>query len=64
MFLWDARSENLPAYVIFHDKTLAALAAENPQSLNELLEVSGIGQAKADKFGAEILNLLASENGV
>ena len=59
-----ARSENLPAYVIFHDKTLAALAAENPQSLNELLEVSGIGQAKADKFGAEILNLLASENGV
>jgi len=41
----------VPAYVILHDKTLHELAARQPASANELLEVPGIGQAKAERYG-------------
>ncbi|MDB5752506.1 MAG: ATP-dependent helicase RecQ, partial [Ramlibacter sp.] len=53
-----AREHNLPAYVIFHDATLAAIAALAPQSLGDLEGVSGIGAAKLDKYGPAVLDVL------
>ena len=50
-----ARSHNLPAYVIFHDATLAAIAARAPASLDDLQGVSGIGVAKLEKYGDAVL---------
>jgi len=45
----------LPAYIIFPDRTLQELARVKPQSDAELLEVRGIGPAKARQFGKETL---------
>jgi ATP-dependent DNA helicase RecQ len=53
-----ARRDKVPAYVVFADKTLAAMAVQRPRSLDELLEVRGIGQVKADKYGQRFLTLI------
>ena len=53
-----ARSHNLPAYVVFHDATLAEMARRMPADLAELGEISGVGARKLDAYGAEILNVL------
>jgi ATP-dependent DNA helicase RecQ len=50
-----ARAHNLPAYVIFHDATLAAIAALAPRSLGELQGISGIGAKKLEAYGEEVL---------
>ena len=55
-----AREHNLPAYVIFHDATLAAIAALAPKSLDELQGVSGIGARKLEAYGAEVLRVLSA----
>lgn len=52
-----ARAHNLPAYVIFHDATLAAIAALAPQSLDELRGISGLGAKKLDAYGDEVLRV-------
>ena len=52
-----AREHNLPAYVIFHDATLAAIAALAPRSLIDLQGVSGIGAKKLEAYGAEVLRV-------
>ena len=54
----EARRRNVPAYVIFHDKTLAALAAARPRNPAELLEVKGVGSAKLEAYGEALLALL------
>ncbi|MCC2635097.1 MAG: recQ1 [Ramlibacter sp.] len=53
-----ARSHNLPAYVIFHDATLAAIAAADPRSVRDLEGISGIGAAKLEKYGPGVLDVL------
>ena len=55
-----AREHNLPAYVIFHDATLAAIAALAPTSHSELQGISGIGAKKLDAYGSEVLRVVAS----
>ncbi len=55
-----AREHNLPAYVIFHDATLAAIAALNPHSLDDLHSVSGIGTKKLEAYGQEVLRVVQS----
>ena len=50
-----AREHNLPAYVIFHDATLAAIAERAPQSLDDLQGISGIGAKKLEAYGVEVL---------
>jgi ATP-dependent DNA helicase RecQ len=56
--LETARAAGVPAYVVFHDTTLAAIAAAKPTSLAELLRVSGVGESKLRKYGDEVLEVL------
>jgi ATP-dependent DNA helicase RecQ len=53
-----AREHGLPAYVIFHDATLAEMARERPGSLNDLAGISGVGAKKLQAYGQEILRVL------
>ena len=55
-----AREHNLPAYVIFHDATLAAIAERAPRTLEDLQGISGIGTSKLEKYGVEVLRVAAS----
>lgn len=55
-----ARAQNVPPYVIFHDRTLIAMAESPPASRTEFLDLPGVGQAKADKFADSFLMLLAA----
>ena len=55
-----AREHNLPAYVIFHDATLIAIAQSAPQTLAELEGISGIGARKLEAYGAEVLRVVQS----
>jgi ATP-dependent DNA helicase RecQ len=50
-----ATEHNIPAYIIFHDSTLRAIALARPASLGELAGVSGIGAKKLDAYGEELL---------
>ncbi len=54
-----ARAHNLPAYVIFHDATLAAIAALAPRSLVDLQGISGLGSKKLEAYGGEVLRVVA-----
>ncbi|MDM0053099.1 DNA helicase RecQ [Variovorax sp. J22R115] len=55
-----AREHNLPAYVIFHDATLAAIAERAPATLEDLQGISGIGGKKLEAYGADVLRVCAS----
>jgi ATP-dependent DNA helicase RecQ len=52
-----AREHNLPAFVIFHDATLRAIAEAAPQTLTELEGISGIGAKKLEAYGEEVLRV-------
>jgi len=54
-----ARSHNLPAYVIFHDATLAAIAQAEPHDLEALQGIAGIGAKKLEAYGNEVLRVVA-----
>ena len=54
-----ARADEVPAYVVFNDRTLAELAARTPRTLAELAAVPGIGPAKLERYGPELLARLA-----
>jgi ATP-dependent DNA helicase RecQ len=53
-----AREHNLPAYVIFHDATLAAIAARDPKHPGELEGISGLGAKKLQAYGHEVLRVV------
>jgi ATP-dependent DNA helicase RecQ len=53
-----AKEHNLPAYVVFHDATLASMATEQPASLDALGRISGVGAKKLEAYGAAILRVL------
>jgi ATP-dependent DNA helicase RecQ len=55
-----AREHNLPAYVIFHDATLIAIAQRDPQELIDLDGISGIGAKKLTAYGDEVLRAVRS----
>jgi DNA helicase-2/ATP-dependent DNA helicase PcrA len=55
-----AKRSGVPAYVIFHDTTLAALADAKPSDRNGLLAVPGLGPVKAERYGEAVLAVLAS----
>jgi DNA helicase II / ATP-dependent DNA helicase PcrA len=54
-----ARADEVPAYVVFNDRTLAELVARSPRTLAELAAVPGIGPAKLERYGPELLARLA-----
>jgi len=56
-----ADKEQVPAYIVFGDETLRQLASLKPRSRKELLEVSGIGERKAERYGKEFLEAIRSE---
>jgi ATP-dependent DNA helicase RecQ len=53
---------DLPAFVIFSDRTLKQLAVQNPQNLEDLKKIHGIGESKLEKFGWDLLAELSSSN--
>jgi ATP-dependent DNA helicase RecQ len=56
----EAARRAVPAYVVLHDRTLAALAAVRPSTLAALADVPGIGPGKLEAYGKDLLALLAS----
>ena len=57
----QAKAASVPAYVVFTDATLTALAELRPTTERALLAVSGIGRSKLEKYGADVLALCAGE---
>ena len=55
-----ARAEEIPAYMVCGDKTLRDIVEKMPRGLNGLRSIYGLGEAKIDKFGDEILDVLDS----
>ena len=53
-----AKKEQVPAYIVFSNATLEDMAAKLPRTMEEFLEVSGVGIVKAQRYGAEFLKLL------
>ncbi|MDZ7937562.1 MAG: DNA helicase RecQ [Rhodoferax sp.] len=53
-----AQQHNLPAYVIFHDATLAAIAQRAPQSLDDLQGISGMGAKKLEAYATDVLRVV------
>jgi ATP-dependent DNA helicase RecQ len=55
-----AREHNLPAFVIFHDATLRAIAGRKPETLADLDGIAGIGQKKREAYGADVLRVVSA----
>jgi DNA helicase-2/ATP-dependent DNA helicase PcrA len=53
-----AKADDVPPYVVFHDSVLQAIAAAKPESLGELAQISGVGPAKLERYGADVLALI------
>lgn len=53
-----ASADGVPPYVIFHDSTLAQMAREQPADAAEMLSLSGVGEAKLQKYGEAFLNAI------
>jgi ATP-dependent DNA helicase RecQ len=58
----SAKEQGLPPYVIFHDSTLAQIAASQPSTLAGLAMVNGVGETKLARYGQQILDLLADDS--
>jgi ATP-dependent DNA helicase RecQ len=56
-----AKTNKVPAYVIFHDRTLVELAQAKPTNLDAMLEINGIGKSKLDRYGQVFLDVIANE---
>jgi DNA helicase-2/ATP-dependent DNA helicase PcrA len=54
-----ATADDLPAYVVFHNSTLAEIAGRRPRDLSELGAVPGVGPTKLDRYGGDVLRVLA-----
>ena len=53
-----AAEQHVPPYVIFHDATLSAIARERPRTPDALAKVSGVGQSKLKRYGADVLKIV------
>lgn len=53
-----AKAKGVPPYVIFHDRTLAAIATERPTDTVELLQITGVGEKKAGRYGDDIARIV------
>jgi DNA helicase-2/ATP-dependent DNA helicase PcrA len=57
----EAADQKLPAYCVFTDATLIAIAEARPHSIPDLIKVQGLGRTKADKYGEHVLAIIATE---
>ena len=57
----QAQEASVPAYVVFTDATLIALAEVRPTTSAQLLAISGVGRTKLERYGADVLALCAGE---
>ncbi len=55
-----AKSDGVPAYVIFHDATLAEIARNAPETIDDLRHIPGMGVRKLERFGDEIIDVVES----
>jgi DNA helicase-2/ATP-dependent DNA helicase PcrA len=55
-----AKADEVPAYVVFHNSTLAEVAARRPKTLRELATIQGVGPAKLERYGVDVLAALAA----
>jgi DNA helicase II / ATP-dependent DNA helicase PcrA len=58
--LRTARGEAVPAFHVFHNRVLAAIASARPRSRAELAEISGVGPAKLERYGNDVLEVVAA----
>jgi ATP-dependent DNA helicase RecQ len=58
-----AREQGVPPYVIFHDSTLQEILQKMPTNLEELRQISGVGQAKLDRYGRHFIQVVRSHQG-
>jgi DNA helicase II / ATP-dependent DNA helicase PcrA len=56
-----ADAESVPAFVVFTDATLTAVASDKPANHQALLAIPGIGRTKLDRYGDNLLSLVAGE---
>jgi DNA helicase-2/ATP-dependent DNA helicase PcrA len=56
--LQRAKADDIPAYVVFHNATLAEIVERRPGTIAELAAVPGVGPAKLERYGAEVLEAL------
>ncbi len=59
--LQRAKADEIPAYVVFHNTTLAEIAQRRPSTIAELASVPGIGPAKLERYGNDVLAALVAE---
>ncbi len=55
-----AEADGVPAYVVFHDRTLIEIAERRPASAEELATVTGVGETKLERYGTDVLAALAA----
>ena len=53
-----SKGENVPPYVIFHDKTLREMALRKPASIEDLASISGVGESKQKRYGQIFLDVI------
>ena len=61
--LEEARRQELPPYVIFHDSTLTEVARRRPSSLTALAEIPGVGRSKLERYGGAVIAVIESTTG-
>jgi ATP-dependent DNA helicase RecQ len=54
----EAKAQAVPPYVIFHDSVLRDIAAVQPQSLDALAQIKGVGASKLERYGEAVLRSL------
>ncbi|MCO6417375.1 DNA helicase RecQ [Siccirubricoccus sp. KC 17139] len=54
----EAEEQGVPAYVIFHNETLAAIAERRPQDAEELAMVAGVGRSKLERYAEDVLDII------
>jgi superfamily II DNA helicase RecQ len=55
-----AQADGVPAYVVFHDRTLAVIAERGCKDLADLAAISGIGAAKLERYADEVLAIVGA----
>lgn len=60
--LGEAREKDVPAFVVFTDATLVAIAEARPQTIQELGELAGVGSAKLERYGEAVLEIISDNS--